>query len=312
MTRLGVLNFGLRHVARPFLASTKSPDRAETDFLLASRIAFLKPRQMQIRTSRLLHDAHELPISRITCGEVDETAAILYFHGGGYVSGSAWTHRGMLARLSLLSGLPVIAADYRLAHYAPFPAAFEDARTAWEIVTKVAPKLSASRIILGGDSAGGGLALSLLAALLQDNQRPAGLFTFSPWTDLTLTGQSLEINEAKDAILPRARMSELCEIILNGADPADPRVSPLFAAFKDPPPCYFQASETEILLDDARRMADRLRAAGGAVTLDLWPDCPHVWQLFDGWIPEARDALEKTAYFAKSCVNPALLSQSES
>lgn len=299
MTRLSVLNFVLRYVARPFMARTKSPELAERDFLRAARFLFRVPRGTSFKTDYLLHENREVPISRITCGPVDDSAAILYFHGGGYVAGSAWTHRGMLARLSRLSGLPVISVDYRLAQYAPFPAAFEDAQIAWQIVSKITPKLAPERIVLGGDSAGGGLALALMASLLNQGLRPAGLFAFSPWTDLTLSGASLETNERTDAILPRARMGELCDTILQGADPADPRISPLMAEFPNPPPVLLQASETEILLDDTRRMADLLRTAGGEVTLDLWPDCPHVWQIFDGWLPEAREALETAAEFTE-------------
>ena len=304
MTRLGVLNFGLRYLARPFLARTKSPEQAERDFERAARYIFRIPRGTTFTTETIRHGAREVPMSRITCGAIDDSAAILFFHGGGYVAGSAWTHRGMLARLSLLSGLPVIAPDYRLAHVASFPAAFDDARAAWDIASHILPKLPPERIILGGDSAGGGLALALLAALLNNGVRPAGLFAFSPWTDLTLTGPSLVSNERSDAILPRARMPELCETILQGADPADPRVSPLMAEFPDPPPVLLQASETEILLDDTRRMGEKLRAAGGEVTLDLWPDCPHVWQIFDGWLPEAREALETAAEFTKHALTP--------
>lgn len=294
MSRLGLLNFGLRHIARPFLARTKSPAHAEADFRRTARFAFLRPRGLTFEPMK------DTPIARIACGPTDDSAGILYFHGGGYVAGSAWTHRAMLGRLSKLAGVPVYAADYRLAQEAPFPAQFEDAREAWDAL---AQQLPVDRIVLGGDSAGGGLSLSLLAALLQDGLRPAGLFAFSPWTDLTLTGASLATNEAKDAILPRARMDELCETVLQGADPSDPRVSPLHADWVDPPPVFIQASESEILYDDGRRMVERLQAAGGDATFDPWPDCPHVWQIFDGWIPEAREALTRTAAFINRCLS---------
>lgn len=304
MTRLGLLNFGLRRIARPFLARTKTPELAERDFVRAARFVFRKPRGMTFETSHvsLQNPMRDLAISRISVGAVDDTAAILYMHGGGYVAGSGWTHRGMLGQLSRLAQAPVFAPDYRLAQKAPFPAAFDDAVEAWRVLRTV-HELPAERIVLAGDSAGGGLALALLAHVLGTGERPAGLIGFSPWTDLTLGGESLQTNEATDAILPRARMSELCEIVLAGADPADPRVSPLYAIWRAPPPVYIQASETEILLDDARRMAETLRQAGADVTLDLWPDAPHVWQIFDGWVPEARDALEKASAFAKACLN---------
>lgn len=304
MTRLGLLNFGLRRIARPFLARTKTPEQAEQDFIRASRFVFQKPKGMEFsRNHMTLSDPkREVPLSRIALGDVDQNAAILFLHGGGYVAGSAWTHRGMLAQLSRFSGLPVFAPDYRLAQHAPFPAAFEDALSAWHAL-RTDHNLNAKNIILAGDSAGGGLALALLAHLLNSDETPGGLIGFSPWTDLTMTGESLSTNEAKDAILPRARMSELCDIVLAGADPKDPRVSPLHADWQAPPPVYLQASETEILRDDSVRMADVLRTAGGEVTLDLWPDAPHVWQIFDGWVPEARDALKKAGAFAKTCVN---------
>ena len=301
MSRLGLLNFGLRRIARPFMSRTKTPERAEKDFVTAARFVFRTPRGMSFDAEQhlLSNPKRALSMSRISLGDVDDSAAILFMHGGGYVAGSAWTHRGMLAQLSRCAGVPVFAPDYRLAHHAPFPAAFEDAVSAWYILCHV-QKIPANRIVLGGDSAGGGLALALLAHLLASGETPAGLVGFSPWTDLTLTSPSLEANEATDAILPRARMPDLCDIILQGADPADPRISPLHADWKTPPPVYLQASETEILRDDARRMAEKLRAVGGDVTLDLWKDAPHVWQIFDGWLPEARDALEKAGAFAKA------------
>mgnify|MGYP001801227683 FL=1 len=303
MTRLGLLNFGLRHIARPFLSRAKTPERAERDFVRAARF-FHKPKGMRFttQTHKLSAPDRSLPISRISLGRVDETGAILFFHGGGYVAGSAWTHRGMLARLSGFSGVPVLAPDYRLAQYAPAPAAFEDGLAAWTILRSELG-LSASRIVLAGDSAGGGLALGLLAHLLEAGETPAGLIGMSPWTDLAMTGESLHTNEANDAILPRARMPELCDIVLAGGNPGDPRISPLYANWLNPPPVYLQASKTEILLDDARRMVETLRKAGGEVKLDLWPDAPHVWQIFDGWIPEARDALDRAGAFAKACLN---------
>ena len=293
MSRLTILNFGLRYIGRPLLARTKSPQQAEMDFRRTARFAFLRPRN-------LTFERLDGSLARITCGPVDDSAAILYFHGGGYVAGSAWTHRAMLGRLSLLAGVPVFAADYRLAQDAPFPAAFEDARAAWN---KLQEDLSADRIVIGGDSAGGSLSLSLLASLLHDGIRPAGLFAFSPWTDLTLSGASLTTNAATDAILPRARMDELGDTVLQGADPADPRISPLFADWSNPPPVLVQASDTEILYDDGRRMVERLQQAGGDATFEPWSNCPHVWHIFDGWIPQARTALQDTADFTNRCLN---------
>ena len=298
MSRLDVLNFGLRYVARPFLLRTKTPAHAKRDLERVSRFVFREPIGLNFEAEAVT-SAAGIPIARITAGPVDDSCAILFFHGGGYVAGSPFTHRGMLGRLSQLAGVPVYAPNYRLAQEAPFPAAFDDAQSVWEALTQdgfFAP----DHLVLGGDSAGGGLALSLMASLLAEGMSPAGLFAFSPWTDLTLTGASLVQNAGRDAILPRARMEELVEIVMGSGDPADPRISPYLAEWIAPPPVYLQASETEILRDDTVRLAERLRTAGGDVSVDLWEDAPHVWQLFDGWIPQARDALARTAEFTRA------------
>ncbi len=299
--RLGLLLPLLRHVAKPRIARTETPEEAARDFRRAARLlpAPLGSRRT-VRT--VAGPGAPLRITRVTCGDAAGDGAILYFHGGAYVAGSAWTHRRLLARLSQAAGLAVEAPDYRLAQEAPLPAAFEDACAAWEAVADSVPP---HRIVLGGDSAGGGLALALAAELCARQARPAGAFVFSPWTDLTLSGASFVGNAGADPILPAARVPELVAQILAGTEPADPRVSPLFARFDAPPPVLIQASRTEILLDDAVRMADRLRAAGGEVELDLWPDTPHAWQVGADLLPEARGALMRAAAFARRCLQTA-------
>ena len=283
MSRLSLLNFGLRHIARPFLARTKTPAHAEADFRRTARFAFLRPRGLTFAP------VPDTLLARITCGPVDDTAAILYFHGGGYVAGSAWTHRAMLGRLSKLSGLPVFAADYRLAQDAPFPAQFEDAQRAWTALTDQMP---ADRIVLGGDSAGGGLALALLAVLLAEHHPlPAGVFAFSPLTDVSYSGASVRENAAHDVVLPAERVLDMTAAFIGTGDRTDPRASPLFADFTGAPPIWLVAGDTEILLDDTRRMATRLREQGVAVDATIERDLPHVWPIFHNLLPEARKTL---------------------
>ena len=224
---------------------------------------------------------------------------ILYFHGGGYVMGNPRSHAALAAFLTRKTGLETCLPDYRLAPEHPFPAAFEDAVTVWRAL--LARGHDPARIVLGGDSAGGGIALALLAHLCTTGQpRPACVVTFSPFTDMTLSGASITENAKSEILLPTQRLEQLRARVLQGADPADPRISPLFGSFAGAPPVLIQVARSEILRDDARRMADKLRADGAKVSLQEWGNMPHVWQYFHGWLPEARKALGDAAAFIRS------------
>ncbi|MCZ7676324.1 MAG: alpha/beta hydrolase [Roseovarius sp.] len=214
---------------------------------------------------------------------------LLYFHGGGYVFGSSDTHRAMLGRLSQLAQLPACLPDYRLAPEHPFPAAVGDA-----LAVCAALAGRPGGIVLGGDSAGGGLALAVLAEVLRRGLAPpAGVFAFSPLTDMTFSGDSLRANERADPVLPAARAHETAAMYLQGAAADDPRASPLFADFTGAPPVWLAVSDTEILLDDTRRMAANLRDQGVAVTVTQASGLPHVWPFFQGWLPEATATLRQ-------------------
>jgi acetyl esterase/lipase len=294
--RLRLLNGVLRRAVKPRLAATGTPAQAEREFDRGARAAFRVPRGVRVAAREVPGPARPIWVSRITGrGGAAGEGLILHFHGGGYLAGSARTHLGMLARLSAASGAPVDAPDYRLAGEAPAPAAFEDALAVWNALMRAGrdPK----RIVLGGDSAGGGIALALLAELCAQGTPPAGLYAFSPWVDLTLSGASLAENAEVDPLLPGARICELVETIRGTLPANDPRLSPLFAAFPGAPPVLLQAGRTEILRDDTLRMAGRLEAEGADVRLRLWPDTPHVVQIFGDWLPEARDGCAEAAAF---------------
>ena len=239
---------------------------------------------------------------RLSCGPVAARGVILYFHGGGYIAGSPATHRAMLARLSRRAGLAAVLPRYPLAPEHPAPAAFDAARAAWDLL--IAEGHAAQEVVVGGDSAGGGLALALLAHLCRAGTPPAGAFALSPWTDLTLTGPSLLLNAGRDPLLPVGRIGDLRAMVLGGLAPADPRVSPLFAEFPACPPVFLQVAETEILRDDTLRMADHLRADGAQVTVDLWREGIHAWPLAAGWLPEAEAALDRVAGFLRPLIPP--------
>jgi len=292
--RLTLLRGVMRRVIKPRMARSADPLAARADFARLSRLFRPPP--------FLLHLARRPLEHRITAGPVDHDRIVLWFHGGAYLMGSPATHAAMLGRLSRLSRLAVIAPDYRLATEHPAPAAFDDACAAHAAL--VAQGWAPGQIVLGGDSAGGGLALALLSHLCATDQRPAALIALSPWTDLGLTGASLRTNAAADPLLPAHRIAEVVGFVAGALAPTDPRLSPLFARFHAPPPVLIQVGSDEILLDDSQRMAGHLQAAGGTVDLEVWPGCPHVWQMLDGWLPEARAALRKAAAFAVQAGTP--------
>ncbi|WP_291838140.1 alpha/beta hydrolase [Limimaricola sp.] len=285
----------MRRVGKPQLRRTRTPEDAARNFDRAARHWFRVPPY----TLHLVDDQGAVPLHWISSGPVARGRVILFLHGGAYLSGSPRTHLGLHARLARLTGAEVCAPDYRLLQTAPFPAAFDDACAAWDAL--MTRGYRPENIVLGGDSAGGGLMLALLAELTRRGTPPAGAFALSPWVDLTLSGDSLRA--APEAILPVERMAEVVQYYLHGAEPADPRASPLFANFAAPPPVLIQVGSEEALRDDATRMATHLRAAGGEVTLEVWPDVPHVWQILDGWLPEARQALIRLADFVQTSLD---------
>lgn len=290
--RLRLINLLSRGILRRVAARVSGPDRARIELERATSIFLRPPSQTTIRKDGAL--------SWISCGRVEASPVILYFHGGGYIAGSPETHRAMLGRLSKLTGIQVVAPAYRLAPEHPAPAGFEDACAAFSELR--ARGYAPSQIVLGGDSAGGGLALALLAHLCATDARPAALFAFSPWTDLTMSGASVTSNAAADRLLPAERIGELLDYVAPPEIRADARVSPLFARFERPPPVLMQVAENEILFDDTRRMAEHLRRSGGQVEVQTQPDAPHVWQLLDGYVPEARESLGNVAAFIGSLI----------
>lgn len=245
--RLRLARLLCRNLVRPALGRAQDPGRERDRFRRLSRL-FRHPSHLCFLDG---------PLPRVTCHPRHDDLAILYFHGGAYVTGSPETHLSITGRLARLTGRPVFAPRYPLAPEHPAPAAFEAAVAAHARLMRQVP---ARRIVLGGDSAGGGLALSLLSHLCREGLAPAGLFALSPWTDLALTGESLARNATRDDLLPVARIAEAARLVLGPLAPRDPRISPLYADFPDCPPVLIQVGLTEILLDDARRMAFRLGA----------------------------------------------------
>lgn len=224
---------------------------------------------------------------------------MLYLHGGGYFSCEPATYRRITGGFAK-HGFLVFSPNYRLAPEHPFPAALDDALAAYRgLLAAYKPE----QIIITGDSAGGGLALGLaLAAKAASLPLPAGMVLFSPWADLAGTGSSLKTNAKRDSLIIAERINEVAALYLAGADPKTPMASPLYGDLSNLPPVLIQASEREVLLDDSVRLAEAIKASKGVVDLQIWPNLPHVWQLGQNFLPEARQALCQAANFAKQAL----------
>ena len=218
---------------------------------------------------------------------------LLYIHGGAYVLGSARTHRGMAAAFARASGATALAVDYRLAPEHPYPAAVSDVIAVWTAIAD-----PAEPTIWVGDSAGGGLALAAAVAARDAGlPQPSALVLLNPWVDLTLAGDSHGTRAADEAMLTTEGLGIDAARYRGAVASADPRVSPLFARLDGLPDTFIQVGDSEILLDDAVRLHDRLASAGVDVTLERWEMMIHAWHAFGGFIPEAKLATATAAAF---------------
>lgn len=228
-----------------------------------------------------------------------DAGVLLHLHGGGYSIGSAATYRGLAQRLSQVSGCRVFCPDYRLAPENPFPAGLADALSVYRALLETG--IPAAKIAISGDSAGGGLGLALLGELRNANlPMPACAYLMSPWTDLTLSAGSLTTNAATDPIVSAASATASVGRYIADVVPADdPRVSPLFAEMTGYPPLLIQAGDKEALLDDSLRLADRARAAGVDVSLEVVPDMVHIFPYFHLRLRSGDQALERAGAFIR-------------
>jgi len=227
-----------------------------------------------------------------------DDAAMLYLHGGGYVVGSLATHRALVAAIARAAAIPALAIAYRLAPESPFPAALEDATAAYRRL--LAQGIAPERIVVAGDSAGGGLTLATLVALRDaKTPLPAAAVCLSPWVDLEGVGESMTARAARDPIISKELLVWLAGKYLGTHDCRTPLAAPLYAELGGLPPLLIQVGEAETLYDDAVRIAERAAKAGVAVTLDAWPEMVHVWQLFAPMAPEGRDAIAAIGRFIR-------------
>ncbi|MBM3684383.1 MAG: alpha/beta hydrolase [Actinobacteria bacterium] len=245
-------------------------------------------------------DADGVPGEWITSSAGSDGPATLYLHGGGYTMGSFVTHRALAANLAAATRGPVLLIEYRLAPEHPCPAAIDDTRTAWRYLL-AQPGVDVARTAIGGDSAGGGLtAATLLALRAHGDPLPGCAVLLSPWVDMTLEAASLQTLADADPMVDQLTLSMSADAYAGSLDRRDPAVSPLFGDWAAMPPMLVQVGELEVLLDDARALAERVTAAGGSVTLEEWAGMVHVWQSFCGMIEDADRAVTRLGEFIRS------------
>lgn len=240
-----------------------------------------------------------VPAEWVVAGDADADRVILYLHGGGYCMGSLNSHRTLVAALSAAAKARVLNLDYRLAPEHPFPAAVDDAVAGfrWLLAEGVAP----GRIAIAGDSAGGGLTLATLLALRDEGEPvPAAAVGISPWADLEGTGDSVRTRAAVDIMIRPGALEEGADWYASGADLREPRLSPIYGEYSGLPPLLIHVGDAEVLLDDSVRVAERAKAAGVNVTLEVWDEMPHVFHAFTGLLPEADRAIAEIGEFLKS------------
>jgi acetyl esterase/lipase len=221
---------------------------------------------------------------------------ILYVHGGGYVIGCPADYREMIPRIARAAQARALAVDYRLAPENPHPAAVDDAVQAyrWLLDQGVRPE----EIVVAGDSAGGGLAVATLVAARDAGlPLPAAGVCISPWVDMEGTGDSMTANAERDPLVKKDLIAGMAQAYLGDQDPRSPLAAPLHADLRGLPPLLIQVGTAETLLDDARRLSERAKAAGVNVTLEEWPDMIHVWHFFGSFLPEGQQASDRIGEF---------------
>ena len=218
-------------------------------------------------------------------------ATLLYFHGGGYCIGSPASHRHMIAAIAAAAGVQALAPDYRLAPEHKFPAAHEDGLACYRALLDAG--LAPERILIGGDSAGGGLAVATLVAARDAGlPLPAGAILLSPWTDMSANGASRTERAEADPLVKPGDLARMRGYYLDGIAADHARASPLDADLAGLPPILIQVGADEILLDDSRQLAARARTAGVTAECQVWDDMIHVFQWFGPMLQEGRDAID--------------------
>jgi len=277
------------HTVRARWTRTTSVDemRRDWDALFASEV-------VPVETTRIVADGVEGELIR--SADAREGRVVLYLHGGGFSSGSARSHHDLAARIAVASHSPVFLLEYRRVPEHRFPAPVEDSLRAARWL-RSAGYAADGGIVLGGDSAGGTLAMATLLALRDAGDvSPRAAVLLSPWLDLTASLPSYETHAKLDPLHRRSVLLAIAKAYLGDADPRHPWASPVFADLRGLPPLLVQVGEREIIVDDSRELAARATASGVPVQLEVWPGMVHVFQQL-AELPEAARAIEGIGAF---------------
>lgn len=305
--RHGPLRPGWTYVFESFIAFAGSrppmPDAASTQAFRRTMEKMAPAALPERVVKRTRVDAGGVPAQWMTPAGGAKDTVVLFLHGGAYVMGSAEQYRSFCGQLARDTGARLLVPDWRLAPEHPYPAGLEDALAVWRWLrsTGVEP----SRVVLAGDSAGGGLALAMLVALAEAGEpMPVGAALFSPWVDLACEGAS-HVENAPYDFLNTPQLLTFARFYAGGLELKDPRVSPLRAPLRGLPPLFLQAGGAELFRDSVLELAERARAAGVPVTLDVCEHLPHVPCSFGAMVPSARGAYERAVAAVRGMVDDA-------
>lgn len=234
----------------------------------------------------------------IRASSADPTGTILYLHGGGFVAGCSAAYRNMTSQLAVSSNSSVLVPEYRLAPEHPFPASVEDSIAVYHEL--IHEGIDPRKLVVMGDSAGGGLCAALLLALRDArSQMPAAAVLISPWTDLTLSGETCRTRASRDPIDRLPVLRQMVELYLGGSDPGAPLASPVFGDLRGLPKTLIQVGDDEVLLSDSTRFFERAKEAGVQVQIEVWPEMWHGWHMSAPALPEANEAIRRIGAFVR-------------
>jgi len=237
----------------------------------------------------------------LTPADAPQEKLLLYWHGGAYVMGSCKSHRPFVSHIARQAGVRALLPEYRLAPEHPFPAAVEDAVNVYRALLQQG--YEPGNIVVGGDSAGGGLAAAMLLSLRDAGEpMPGAVILLSPWLDLSGQGESMITRAEQDPWFHAEHLAKITRHYCDAAELTNALVSPVFADATGLPQILIQVGNDELLLSDSERFAENIRAGGGQVEIDVWPHMWHVWQMFIGLMPESRRAVEKLGTYIRKTI----------